>query len=130
MIFGDSIIKYIDGWHLNKRMRSTVSNRSIPVVKIKGMLHHVKGCLEDTSPDQIFSHHDTNVLRSNDTPGEIADKILSLAASIETNENHVFISGLVVRTINCIKKALKLMNYSWVNVEPDSNPLSLTKILI
>ena len=108
MIFGDSIIKYIDGWHLNKRMRSTFSNRSIPVVKIKGMLHHVKGCLEDTSPDQIFSHHDTNVLRSNDTPGEIADKILSLAASIETNENHVFISGLVVRNDKLYKRGTEV----------------------
>ena len=61
------------------------------------MLRHVKGCLEDTSPDHIILHHGTNDLRSNNTPDETTDKILNLAASVKTNENQVFICGLVVR---------------------------------
>ena len=36
MIVGDSIVKHIDGWHLNKRMRSTVSLRSIPGARTMG----------------------------------------------------------------------------------------------
>ena len=40
------MVKHIDGWRLNKRMRSTVSVRSIPGATTKGMIHHVKGCLE------------------------------------------------------------------------------------
>ena len=40
-----TLIKQIDGWRLYKRMRLTVSVRSIPVATTKGMIHHVKGCL-------------------------------------------------------------------------------------
>ena len=44
LIVGDSTIKHIDDWQLNKRMRSTVSVRSIPSAPTKDMIHHVKGC--------------------------------------------------------------------------------------
>ena len=104
MIVGDSIAKHIDGWCLNKRMRSTVSVRSIPGATTKGMIHHVKGCLEDTSPDFIILHHGTNDLNSNSTSEEIADKILNLAASIKTSKNQVFVSGLVIRKDKLNKK--------------------------
>ena len=104
LIVGDSIVKHIDGWRLNKRMRSTVSVRSIPGATTKGMIHHVKGCLEDTSPDFIILHHGTNDLNSNSTSEEIADKILNLAASIKTSKNQVFVSGLVIRKDKLNKK--------------------------
>ena len=68
------------------------------------MLHHVTGCLEDTSPDYIILYHDTNDLKSNETPEEIADKILNVAASFKTNENHFFISSLVVKNEKLNKK--------------------------
>ena len=100
MIVGDSIVKHIDGWCLNKRMRLTDSVRSIPRATTKGMIHHVKGCLEDTSPDFIILHHGTNDLNSNSTSEEIADKILNLAASVKTSKNQVFVSGLVKGKIN------------------------------
>ena len=77
MIVGDSIVKYIYGWRLNKRTRSTVSVRSIPGTRAKEMIQHVKGCLEDTSPDFIILHHGKNDLNGNSTCGEIADKILN-----------------------------------------------------
>ena len=104
MIVGDSIVKHIDGWRLNKRMKSTVSARSIPGATTKGMTHHVKGCLEDTSPDFIILHHGTNDLNGNNTSEEIADKILNLAASIKTSKNQVFVSGLVIRKDKLNKK--------------------------
>ena len=95
LIVGDSIVKHIDGWRLNKRMRSTVSVRSIPGTTTKGMIHHVKGCLEDTSPGFIKLHHGTNDLNSNSTSEETADKILNLATSIKTSKNQVLVSGLL-----------------------------------
>ena len=49
------------------------------------MLHHPKGCLEDTPPDYIILQHDTNHLKSNAAPAEIFNKILNLAASVKTN---------------------------------------------
>ena len=104
MVAGDSIVKHIDGWHLNKRMRSTVSVRSIPGATTKGMISHVKDCLKDTYPGFIILHHDTNDLNGNSTSEEIADKILNLAASIKTSKNQVFVSGLVIRKDKLNKK--------------------------
>ena len=50
LIVGDSIIKNIEGWRINKRMKSSVAIKSIPGATTKGMKHHT-GCLEDNSPD-------------------------------------------------------------------------------
>ena len=61
------------------------------------MVHHLKGCLEDTPPDHIILHHTTNDLKSNDTSEGMTDKILNLAVSVKTNEIQIFISGLVIR---------------------------------
>ena len=85
-------------------MRSTVSVRSIPGATTKGMMHHVKGWLEDTSPDFIILHHSTNDLNGNSTSEEIADKILNLAASIKTSKIKVFVSSLVIREDKLNKK--------------------------
>ena len=95
-------------------MRSTVSVRSIPGATTKGMIHHVIGHLEDTSPDFIILHHGTNYLISNSTSEEIGDKILNLAASINTSKNQVFIYGLVIRKDKLNKKGNEvneLLNY-------------------
>ena len=78
-------------------MRSIISVRSIPGATTKSMFHHIKGCLENTSPDFIILHHGTNNLNGNSTFEEIADKILNSAASIKTGKNQVFVSGLVIR---------------------------------
>ena len=83
LIVGNSIVKHIDGWCLKKRMRSTVSVRSIPRATSEGMIHHVKGFLEYTSPDFIILHHGTNDLNSNSPSEEIADKIFNLAVSVK-----------------------------------------------
>ena len=46
-ILGDSTIKNMDGWRLNRSMKSIVSVRSISGAKTKAMKNHVLGCLED-----------------------------------------------------------------------------------
>ena len=46
-ILGDSTIKNMDGWRLNRSMKSIVSVRSISGAKTKTMKNHVMGCLED-----------------------------------------------------------------------------------
>ena len=61
-------------------MRSTVSVRSIAGATKKGTIHHVKGCLEDTFPDFIILHHDTNDLNSNSTSEEIADRNIEFSS--------------------------------------------------
>ena len=108
MIAEDSTVKHIDGWRLNKRMRSAISVRSVPGATTKGMIHHVKGCLSNTSPDFIILHRGTNNLNGNSTSEEIAGKILNLAASIKTSKYQVFVSGLVIRKNRLNKKDNKI----------------------
>ena len=50
-ILGDSIVKHVEGWCLNKRMRYTISVRSILRVTTKVMKLYLKGCLEGSSAD-------------------------------------------------------------------------------
>ena len=97
-------MKHIDGWRLNKRMRSTASVRSISGAITKDMVHDVKDSLEDTSPDFMIFHHCANDLNGNSTSEEIADKILNLAASIKSSKNQVFVSGLVIEKDKLNKK--------------------------
>ena len=129
LIVGDSIVRHIDGWRLNKRMRSTVSVTSIPAVKTKDMIHHVKGYLEGTSPDFIILHHGTNNLNSNSTSEEIADKILNLADSIKTSKTQVFGSALVIRKVKLNKKGNEVNSYSRTNAELGSCRLLITRTL-
>ena len=104
LIIGDSIVKHIDGWRLNKRMRSTVSVRSISGAITKDMVHDVKGSLEDTSPDFMIFNHCANDLNGNSTSEEIADKILNLPASVKSSKNQVFVFGLVIKKDKLNKK--------------------------
>ena len=69
------------------------------------MIHHVKGCFEDTSPDFIILHYDTNDLNGNSTSEEIADKILNLPASVKSSKNQVFVFGLVIKKDKLNKKS-------------------------
>ena len=57
LILGDSIVEHVQGWWLNKQMKSTVSVRCIPRATTNAMKHHFKGCLDDTSPDNLILHH-------------------------------------------------------------------------
>ena len=85
-------------------MGSTVSVRSIPGATTKGMIHQVKGCLEDTSSDFIILHHFTNDLNGNSTSEEIADEILNLPATVKTSKNQVFVPGLIKKKDKLNKK--------------------------
>ena len=64
LILGDSIIKNVGDWRLNRRMKSIVSVRSIFGATTKAIKHHVMICLEDESLDTILLHHGTNDKRS------------------------------------------------------------------
>ena len=67
LIIGDSIVKNTEGWKHNKRMKSTVHVKSIFGATTKGMKHHVRGYLEDNSPDTAILHFGTNNLKNNES---------------------------------------------------------------
>ena len=76
LILGDSIVKHVEGWRLNKRMKSAVSIRHIPGETKKAMKHHLQGCLENIFPDNIILNHETNNLNSDDNSGKTASDIV------------------------------------------------------
>ena len=73
LIVGDSIVKNIEGWRLNKRIKFSVAVKSIPGATTKGMKHHIKGCLEDNSLDSIILHVGTNNLKNKESVEDIAN---------------------------------------------------------
>ena len=97
LIKGDSIVKSIEGWRLNKRMKSSVVVKSVPGATIKGMKHHNKGCLEDNSPDSIILHVGSNNLKNKESAEDIANDIMGFTIFIRNEKTNVFVSGLTVR---------------------------------
>ena len=85
-------------------MKFSVSVRSIPGASTNGMVHHVKGCLEDISPNTVILHHGTNDLKSGNTSEKIATDIVNLALTIQSEKTKVFISGLTIRNDNLNKR--------------------------
>ena len=97
LIIEDSIVKNIEGWKLNKRMKSSYAVKSIPGATTKGIKHHVKGRLEDNSPDSIILHVETSNLKNKESIEDIAYDIMDVAISITNENTNVFRSGLTVR---------------------------------
>ena len=80
-ILGDSIIKNVDHWRLNRRMKPIVLIYSISGAITKAVTHHVIGCLQDKSPDTMLLHHGTNDLRNEESAKKIASNIINVALS-------------------------------------------------
>ena len=97
LILGDSIVKHVEGWRLNKRMKSTVSIRCIPGATTNFMKLHLKGCLQDSSPDNIILHHRTNNLKGDNNSEKIASNIVDLGLLVKNEKTMVYISSLVIR---------------------------------
>ena len=83
-IIGDSIVKNIEGWRLNKRMKSTAHVKSITGVTTKGMMkYHVRRCLEDSFPYTAILHFRANNLKNNKSAEDYATDIMNLAISVK-----------------------------------------------
>ena len=63
----------------------------------EGMKHHVRGCLEDNSPDTAIIHFGTNNLKNNESVEDIATDIMNLAISVKNEQETVVVSGVSVR---------------------------------
>ena len=78
-------------------MNSFVAVKSIPGARTKGVKHHIKGCLEDNSPDSAILHVGTNNLKNKESVEDIANDIMDIAIFIRNEKTNVFVSGLTVR---------------------------------
>ena len=58
------------------------------------MKNHVRGCLEDNSPDTVILHFGTNNLKNNESAENIATDIIDLARSVENEEEFAVASSI------------------------------------
>ena len=79
LIVEDLIVKNIEGWKLNKKMKSSVAVKSIPGATTKGIKHHIKRCLEDNSPDSVILQVGTSNLKNKESLEDIANDIMDIA---------------------------------------------------
>ena len=64
LVIGYSIVKNIEIWRLDRRMKFIVAVKSIPAAIAKGMKYHVRGYLEDSSPNTASLNFGTNNLKT------------------------------------------------------------------
>ena len=92
-------------------MKTTVSVRCILGATTNAMKHHLKGCLEDTSPDNLILHHGTNNLKSDDNSEKIASDIVDLGLSVKNEKTMVYISSLIIRNDKLDKKRKEVNDF-------------------
>ena len=73
------------------------------------MKHYLKGCLEDSSPDNIILHHGTNNPKSDNNSEKISRDIVNLGLSVKNEMAMGYISSSVIRNDKLYKKEKKLM---------------------
>ena len=96
-IIGDSILKDIKPFKMRKALpKERIFIKSFPGSTIECMHDYIKPSLK-YDPEQIIIHIETNDLRREKEPNEIAEEILQLALNIETDENDVSISTILPR---------------------------------
>ena len=67
-------------------MKSSVAVKSIPGATTKGMKHHIKGCLEDNSPDSVILYVGTNNLKNKESVEVIGNDIMDIAIFIRNDK--------------------------------------------
>ena len=89
ILISHTTMKNIEGWRLNKIIKSAVAVISIPGAKAEGIKHLVRGCLEDNSPDTAYfiPYFRTNNLKTNESIEDIATEIMDLAIFAKKEKN-------------------------------------------
>ena len=82
LILGYLIVRHVEDWRLNKGMKSTVTVGCILGTTANAMKHHLKGCLEDSSPDNTVLHHGANNLKSDNNSEKIC-VVVNLGLSVK-----------------------------------------------
>ena len=78
-------------------MKPSVAVKSIPDATTKDMKHHIKGCLEDNSPDSVILHVGTNNPQNKESVEDIANDIMDIEILKRNEKTNLFVSGLTVR---------------------------------
>ena len=97
-IIGDSMVKQIKGWEMNKRLdEDFVVVKTFSGAKSTCMEHYIAPPLEQ-KPENIVLHVGTNDLNGTDTASKIVRRIVNIAVKCSKNSK-VFVSGIIKRGI-------------------------------
>ena len=96
-IVGDSIVKEVKGFELSKSIKHkySVRVRFHPSTKTSCINDHVKLAIRNQEADHIILHTGTNELSSDETPVQICNDTVNLAASIKGKDIKVTISKIL-----------------------------------
>ena len=98
-ILGDSMVKHIQGWEINRKLdyKQNVYVRQFSGVKVNCMSDYVKPCTRENNPDHIIFHVGTNDIPSTKIPEFIARSILDLAKNVSSEYCSVSVSNIIPR---------------------------------
>ena len=98
-ILGDSMVKHVQGWEINRKLdyQRNVYVRQFSGAKTKCMNDYVKPCTRENDPDHIIFHVGTNDIPSTKTPECIAQSISDLAKSVLSENCNVSVSNIIPR---------------------------------
>ena len=106
VILGDSIVKDVKGWKLSDDKNKVVV-KHFSGAKTKDTEPYIIPTFEQNS-ETIIIHSETNNLKSDSSPEEIARDIIKLTTSCKTQMNKVILSSIVPRYDNLKEKATRV----------------------
>lgn len=104
-IIGDSMIKNIQSWKLNKNLKKTfVVTKSFSGATTEDMYDYVKPAIKH-KPNRFLVHVGTNDLKSAETASQVAKGIINFALSCSKEADvPVIVSSLITRDDNLYQK--------------------------
>ena len=108
-ILGDSMVKLIYGWEMNKKLnnKQKVFVRSFSGAKATCMRDYIKSCLRENSPEHVVLYVGTNDLLSVKPADSIARSIITLAQEVIAEKRSVSISNIIPRNDKWNNKVCK-----------------------
>ncbi len=123
-IIGNLVLKEIKGFKMSGASGERVFIKSFSLAATDCMNSHAVPKIKRT-PKAVLLHFCKNDIRSNMTPGNIAEEIINLAKEIRTKENNIYLSGLVWRgdlwnekvleTNGCLQARCVSENFVFIN---------------
>ena len=98
IILGDSMIKYVNGWEISRKLQGNckVYVKHFSGAKTKYMKDHIKPSQRENS-DHYILHVGTNDLCLDRSPELIAKSIIDLALTLKSESHDVSVSDIIVR---------------------------------
>ena len=111
-IIGDSLLKDVKPYQLKHKVKKNdkLYVQSYRGARTSAMKHHANASLE-FKPDIFILHCGTNDLKLEKTPEKIADDILEIGLQLKSDNNDVYISGILTRRDDLNDKGRKVNDY-------------------